>query len=549
MGTFLVYIIKSAFCLTLLYLPYTLLLRGEKHHRLSRMALHVLSVAAFLLPLVQEEWFGGTVRSWQTAMPEGTYAVLVERLEQADVLAMPDSGSREEAVPVWPMFLVGLYLAGVTMSLAIRLWQWVCMRRFVSRGCLWKEGREGGITLYCHARPVSPFSWMHCIVMSEEDLEGEAGHAIYVHEKAHVLYGHSYDTLWMLAVEAAQWFNPVVWMMEMDMRCIHEYQADEYVLNQGINAKDYQLYLIKKAVGSRLQSFANGLTQSTLKKRIMMMTNKKTNKWAVLKYMYLLPVGAFATVAFARPEMTSRIDGGLDRISAVTVADLSATVKNVSSESLRPVVQGEVKGTKVSKTIPAKQKSVPAKKENDSATVAIQSEAMEKVVVTTSYRSRLNPEAVEFKEAVLMTDKDKSELQAAKDSASYYLQLEGAKMKHQGVYYRTETMPCYPGGAVAMRDFIARNIRYPKACQEALLQGTVYCEFMVRADGRIDADHIRTFTTEVIDVTKPVRMNLAKQLEAEAARIVKKMPRWTPGKVNGEPVDASYTIPVEFRLQ
>ena len=98
---------------------------------------------------------------------------------------------------------------------------------------------------------------------------------------------------------------------------------------------------------------------------------------------------------------------------------MSATVKNVSSESLRPVVQGEVKGTKVSKTIPAKQKSVPAKKENDSATVAIQSEAMEKVVVTTSYRSRLNPEAVEFKEAVLMTDKDKSELQAAKDSASY----------------------------------------------------------------------------------------------------------------------------------
>ena len=97
MGTFLVYIIKSAFCLTLLYLPYTLLLRGEKHHRLSRMALHVLSVAAFLLPLVQEEWFGGAVRSWQTAMPEGTYAVLVERLEQADVLAMPDTGSSEEA--------------------------------------------------------------------------------------------------------------------------------------------------------------------------------------------------------------------------------------------------------------------------------------------------------------------------------------------------------------------------------------------------------------------------------------------------------------------
>ena len=95
----------------------------------------------------------------------------------------------------------------------------------------------------------------------------------------------------------------------------------------------------------------------------------------------------------------------------------------MSSESLRPVVQGEVRnqGSKQS----GQQKSVPAKKENGSANVAIQSGAMEKVVVTTSYRSRLNPEAVEFKEAVLMTDKDKSELQAAKDSASYYLQLEG----------------------------------------------------------------------------------------------------------------------------
>lgn len=549
MGTFLVYIIKSAFCLTLLYLPYTLLLRKEKLHRLNRMALFAILVASFLLPLAQEEWFGQGWHSWQTAVPDGVYASLIGQLDSTGHFLPTVVVTAGTPVPVWPMVLVGMYWVGVAVSLAVRLWQFGRMRWFIPRGCLWKECREDGITLYCHARPVAPFSWMCCVVMSEEDLEGAAGEAIFAHEKAHVLHRHSYDTMLMLAAEAIQWFNPVIWMMEMDMRCIHEYQADEYVLNQGINAKDYQLYLIKKAVGSRLQSFANGLTQSTLKKRIMMMTNKKTNKWAVLKYMYLLPVGAFATVAFARPEMTSRIDGGLDRISAVTVADLSATVKNVSSESLRPVVQGEVKGTKVSKTIPAKQKSVPAKKENGSANVAIQSGAMEKVVVTTSYRSRLNPEAVEFKEAVLMTDKDKSELQAAKDSASYYLQLEGAKMKHQGVYYRTETMPCYPGGAAAMRDFIARNIRYPKACQEALLQGTVYCEFMVRADGRIDADHIRTFTTEVIDVTKPVRMNLAKQLEAEAARIVKKMPRWTPGKVNGEPVDASYTIPVEFRLQ
>ena len=86
--------------------------------------------------------------------------------------------------------------------------------------------------------------------MWEGDLEGDAGEAILMHEKAHVLYGHSYDTLLMLAVEAVQWFNPVVWMMEMDLRCIHEYQADEYVLNHGVNAKNYQLYLIKRPLAA-----------------------------------------------------------------------------------------------------------------------------------------------------------------------------------------------------------------------------------------------------------------------------------------------------------
>lgn len=270
MGTFLVYIIKSALCLTLLYLPYTLLLRKERLHRLNRMALLAILAASFLFPLSQEEWFGGMWHSWQSAAPEGAYAGLIDRLGRTElfmpeVVIMPDAD-----VPVWPLVCVCLYFAGLAVSLSVRMYQFFRMRRAISRGCLWRESFSDGITLYCHACPMPPFSWMHSVVMWEGDLEGDAGEAILMHEKAHVLYGHSYDTLLMLAVEAVQWFNPVVWMMEMDLRCIHEYQADEYVLNHGVNAKNYQLYLIKKAVGSRLQSFANGLNQSTLKKRIAM---------------------------------------------------------------------------------------------------------------------------------------------------------------------------------------------------------------------------------------------------------------------------------------
>ena len=239
MGTFLVYIIKSALCLTLLYLPYTLLLRKERLHRLNRMALLAILAASFLFPLSQEEWFGGMWHSWQSAAPEGAYAGLIDRLGRTElfmpeVVIMPDAD-----VPVWPLVCVCLYFAGLAVSLSVRMYQFFRMRRAISRGCLWRESFSDGITLYCHARPMPPFSWMHSVVMWEGDLEGDAGEAILMHEKAHVLYGHSYDTLLMLAVEALQWFNPVVWMMEMDLRCIHEYQADEYVLNHGVNAKNY----------------------------------------------------------------------------------------------------------------------------------------------------------------------------------------------------------------------------------------------------------------------------------------------------------------------
>ncbi|WP_302977612.1 M56 family metallopeptidase [Paraprevotella clara] len=549
MGTFLVYIIKSALCLTLLYLPYTLLLRKERLHRLNRMALLAILAASFLFPLSQEEWFGGMWHSWQSAAPEGAYAGLIDRLGRTElfmpeVVIMPDAD-----VPVWPLVCVCLYFAGLAVSLSVRMYQFFRMRRAISRGCLWREHFSDGITLYCHARPMPPFSWMHSVVMCEGDLEGDAGEAILMHEKAHVLYGHSYDTLLMLAVEALQWFNPVVWMMEMDLRCIHEYQADEYVLSHGVNAKNYQLYLIKKAVGSRLQSFANGLNQSTLKKRIAMMCNKKSTKWAVLKYMYLLPVGAFATVAFARPEIVNGVDGRLEQLSAVKVTDLSATAKAVVAENVQPEPLKTGKNPQnAEKHLGEVAKTPLTATKTDTSSVSL-SRTLEKVVVKAMAPLKTSAGVVEFKEVTCVENGKEINGKRQKDSTSYYLSKKGAKIKKHGVYERVEVAPYYPGGAEGLMKYIAQNIRYPKACRDALVQGTVYCQFVVQADGTVDGEHIQTFTGNMIGVDSPDRKELVGRLMSEAERIVKQMPRWTPGQINGKPVDAIYTMPVEFRLQ
>ncbi|MDE5759677.1 MAG: TonB family protein, partial [Bacteroides sp.] len=152
-----------------------------------------------------------------------------------------------------------------------------------------------------------------------------------------------------------QWFNPASWLLKQELQNIHEFEADETVIKEGVNAKQYQLLLIKKAVGTRLYSMANSFNHSKLKKRITMMMKEKSSPWARLKYLYVLPVAAVAVTAFARPEVSDKVE----EISAVKVNDLAAIVETKVAESvgdtLKPAnvkyvpteVGEELKGTPV----------------------------------------------------------------------------------------------------------------------------------------------------------------------------------------------------------
>ena len=151
-----------------------------------------------------------------------------------------------------------------------------------------------GIHLILTDKPVVPFSWMRTIVISRKDFE-ESGIEIMTHEMAHIRARHSVDMLICSFCVILQWFNPAVWLLKQELENIHEYEADESVINHGIDAKHYQLLLIKKAVGSqRFTSMANSFNHSKLKKRITMMLKRKSNPWARLKYLYVLPLTAVA---------------------------------------------------------------------------------------------------------------------------------------------------------------------------------------------------------------------------------------------------------------
>ena len=104
-------------------------------------------------------------------------------------------------------------------------------------------------------------------------------------------------------VQVVQWFNPFAWLLGRELKAIHEYEADEAVICQGIDAKQYQQLLVIKAVGNRLQLLANTLNHGSLKKRINMMQQQKSNRWRMLRAAFVIPVATLAVIAFAKPEI------------------------------------------------------------------------------------------------------------------------------------------------------------------------------------------------------------------------------------------------------
>ena len=337
MENWITYIAECGLCLALLYLPFWGLLRKETFFQYNRFVLLAITVLSFILP-----WISIPEITSQLA-PSETISI---QLEEINVMI---SGKALSENISWKTILAIIYLSGAVTCLLYKIIDLVRLIRFIPRGCLWVH-TENGIHIHCHAHDVVPFSWMNHIVISEKDYE-ENGQNILLHEQAHIACGHSWDILWLSFMEVLQWFNPFVWMLSKEIQDIHEYEADLTVLRKGINARDYQLLIIQKVVGSGSYTFANNFNHSSLKKRITMMIKEKSNPWARLKYLYILPIAAICMIACTQSAKSTASDyityeaveekpeypGGMGELSKLLSSNLKYPLKSQENG-----VQGEV---------------------------------------------------------------------------------------------------------------------------------------------------------------------------------------------------------------
>ena len=590
MGTFLVYILKSALCLAAFYLFYRLLLSRDTFHRFNRVALLAVLVLAAVVPLIE-------VSTEQPTSVGQTMLTLEEWLAMTEAMAeVVPTESVEPSRAVWPLVLMVVYGVGVLFFLVRNGWSLFRLGQLL-RGTQREDIRRyvadaPQVLLLVHGRDIAPFSWMRCIVIARKDLE-EDGRPILVHELAHIRLGHSWDLLLTDLCCFVQWFNPAAWLLKQELQAVHEYEADEAVLCAGVNAREYQLLLIKKAVGTRLYSMANSLNHSKLKKRITMMQRRKSSPWARAKLLYVLPLAAVAVVAFARPE----VSGVSNELSSAKVTDLAEIVKAKSVKSAtvpqdtawKPYhsykqsykVHGEASsktraGMKalmeyfdehVSQGV-ATEKGVPDKilvrlvfnqegelaevkvlEGVDAATDAEAVRVMKNIPRSVSEKLKGDTIAMAFTVPVKFSVAPLKE--GMRQSGSVVTIREKSSLAPQGMAKSSRSqrgainvprledfrVPEFPGGREAQMRFLAENMRYPQEAREKGIEGRVIVKFSVADD-----------TGEILNPR--VIRSVHPALDAEALRLVKAMPRWTwvgdPDKKTLKSVEIEQ--PIEFKL-
>ncbi|MBR3886509.1 MAG: TonB family protein [Alistipes sp.] len=292
MFDFLVYLVQSSLCLAALYLIYKVAMSHETLHATNRALLLGSILLSALLPLCHVK----VVKEYDPAPTLS--AIEIDDMVVAEVAELGvDYVALMKDVAVM-IFWVGVAFMLVRLAVGIySVW------RLIHSGRL--SVIEEDVTLTVVDSLSSPFSWFGHIVASEEDVR-QYRDMILSHELAHIRLRHSWDVMAVDVAMCLWWFNPAMWLVRRELQSLHEYQADEAVLRAGADAKNYQMLLIKRAVGSRLHSVDNCLNHSNLKNRITMMCKNQSSRWAATKALLVVPMVAVALSAFATTEYVPR---------------------------------------------------------------------------------------------------------------------------------------------------------------------------------------------------------------------------------------------------
>lgn len=475
MGELFSITLVSGVMLLCMYLPYKLLLAGERQHRFNRaviICMYLVAVTVPLLPRISSPVGGTASEAATTAVGNITIGPLT-------------GGILTAHAPLWTRVVLWIYIVGVALTLLKFLWSYLRLMHIIRQGH--KEKREGYTLVIADDAALSPFSWRKYVVVGDPQ-DADEHSAVMVHELRHLAAGHSTDIFIAQLYAILVWYNPVSWLMIDELKTVHEYEADEAVIDSGANLKEYQMLLIKKTAGARLPSLANSLNHSKLQKRVTMMYQSKSKLAGKFSTLALLPALAIGMAVVSVPSVASVISDA----SEATLMESNHKVSKNSDNAETAAVS-----------------AVPV----SDAMASSETVASESMDANTEI-----PDPVVSENAV--EDPVEAELPAEKEQ--------------KDVFVAVEKQAEFPGGIQALMHWLSMNIRYPESAQQGNIQGRVIVKFVVNADGTISHP-------TVLKSVEP-------SLDQEAIRVVMAMPKWEAAENHGQKVASYFNLPIAFKL-
>ncbi|NIO48295.1 MAG: hypothetical protein GTN73_02480, partial [Candidatus Aminicenantes bacterium] len=283
MDNLILYLFEVSVSLALFYSIYWLFLKKETFFEVNRLFLISSVLFSFIVPFINASFIKISSPIASRQLIERTYVFGQTASTQSKTMGFFDV--------LWLIYLIG---AG--LFLLRFLYKLLKLQILIKKSSI---ERINGINVVFVEKDLAPFSFFNFVFVNRSNISEEDFNRIVAHEMIHIRQYHSVDLLVMELLTILQWFNPFVWPYKESLKETHEYLADNAVIAQGCNAAKYQLLIFEQHVGVKLFEFANNFNHSQIKRRITMMTKRKSKRWAKFKVLLILPLLSFLVLTFA----------------------------------------------------------------------------------------------------------------------------------------------------------------------------------------------------------------------------------------------------------
>ena len=403
---------------------------------------------------------------------------------------------------IWIIYIIGAIVAALIFLIKLGKLLFIIIKS--------TKKKMPGYTAVFTGKEHGSYSFFNYAFFPDENVSQE----IVRHEMSHIEHHHSVDILFVELMMIIQWFNPFIYLYKRELQSLHEYMADRDVVATGIDKQNYMMLILQQCTAVDFSNMSNNFSFLLTKKRIKMISQSKKAKGVVIKALLTLPL--FALLLFANCQSTGQNNKPTEKAAE---AEQPVEAENLTNFKLAdgcilsfsdPL---EITFSDEGASITEKKYYLDLNTINNDTTFMIGNHEIVAVKNHDEYNS----------------------LSVKIDGKDLDFNFLGGMIKDDSEASVEPDMPAtFPGGEVKMMEYLRENLKYPESVREKGIEGKVYVQFVVEKDGSIN------------DVK--ILRSVCKELDNEAVRVIKAMPKWNPGTQNGEPVRTTMMLPINFKI-